>query len=174
MAPLTGIIITSLPKDLAGSGNSFTIFFCNLLGYLPAPMIYGFIEERFEDEQKTKRIAMKFCMWYSAAGVLFLLLATIYRYKNYDKIYKKNTMLINEGTETENEIDEERKQKIKEKTQQAVPKIFNGMVSTSDYKDADEEDEMIQEENPPIKEDIDDIGINIGSMSQRNEERQNV
>ena len=83
-------------------------------------------------------------------------------------------MLINEGTETENEIDEERKQKIKEKTQQAVPKIFNGMVSTSDYKDADEEDEMIQEENPPIKEDIDDIGINIGSMSQRNEERQNV
>ena len=102
LAPVTGIIISSLPKMMAGSGNSFTIFFCNLLGYLPAPYVYGFFKERFGS-----RFAMKVCMWYAVSGVLFLSLATIFGYKqrkraqeNQDKetfpLPKENETLIPE------------------------------------------------------------------------------
>ena len=49
---LTGIIITSLPQHLRASGNSLQLFFGTLLGYLPAPYIYGVLEDYFEDGGK--------------------------------------------------------------------------------------------------------------------------
>jgi len=49
---LTGIIITSLPKHLRASGNSLQLFIGTLLGYLPAPYIYGVLEDYFEDGGK--------------------------------------------------------------------------------------------------------------------------
>jgi len=42
MPALTGIIISSAPARLKTLSNSFAFFCYNMLGYLPAPFIYGF------------------------------------------------------------------------------------------------------------------------------------
>lgn len=84
VAPLTGIIITSLPQSLGGYANSITNFFCTLLGYLPAPFVYGWIKTYY-----SSKLAMEISMWYSFLGIFFLIFAIIFRYKNYSK----NTIL---------------------------------------------------------------------------------
>ena len=53
---LTGIIITSLPQHLRASGNSLQLFFGTLFGYLPAPFIYGVLEDYFKDGGKRSYI----------------------------------------------------------------------------------------------------------------------
>lgn len=93
--PLTGIIITSVPKELAASGNSITNFGANLLGYLPAPYIYGVLSDIFKDKGQ---IGMTFTLWYSIIGVLFFALGMHHRLTAEDskeKIIKIN----NEATE---------------------------------------------------------------------------
>ena len=49
---LTGIIMTSLPQHLRASGYSLQLFFGTLLGYLPAPFVYGALEDFFDDGGK--------------------------------------------------------------------------------------------------------------------------
>ena len=49
MPTLTGIVITSLPQHLRASGNSLQLFIGTLFGYLPAPYIYGALEDLFND-----------------------------------------------------------------------------------------------------------------------------
>ncbi len=80
--PITGIIISSLPIKLRGLGNSITNVFSNLLGYLPAPYIYGVIYENTKDTQK--RMAFTCLMYYSLLGFILLSLATYFRYKNFN------------------------------------------------------------------------------------------
>ena len=75
---LTNVIIDSVPKKLEASGNSITNLLCNLLGYLPAPYIYGILNDIIQDKG---RISMKVTMWYSFAGVIFSALGCY----NYDK-----------------------------------------------------------------------------------------
>jgi Na+/melibiose symporter-like transporter len=41
--PLTGIMINSVPSNQKTSANSISNLLQNLLGYLPAPGLYGFI-----------------------------------------------------------------------------------------------------------------------------------
>lgn len=43
MPPVTGIMINSVPDNQKASANSIANLCYNLLGYLPAPLIYGFI-----------------------------------------------------------------------------------------------------------------------------------
>ena len=52
MSILTGIIILSLPHHLKASGNCLQLFVGTLLGYLPAPFVYGFFEDYFDDGGK--------------------------------------------------------------------------------------------------------------------------
>ena len=49
MPTLTGIVITSLPQHLRASGNSLQLFIGTLFGYLPAPYIYGALQDLFKD-----------------------------------------------------------------------------------------------------------------------------
>jgi MFS family permease len=78
---LTGIIIASLPVEHRGSANSITSAICNLLGYLPAPFVYSMIFTATENINK--RIAFMAIMYYSFAGLIFICIATYYRYKTY-------------------------------------------------------------------------------------------
>lgn len=91
VAPLTGIIITSLPQELAGSANSITNFFCILFGYLPAPSVYGWIKTI-----KNVHFAMQVTMWYSFSGVFWMIFAILFRYKNFNKIKRDYIMSVNE------------------------------------------------------------------------------
>ena len=72
---LTNVIINSVPKKLEASGNSITNLLSNLLGYLPAPYVYGILNDIIQDKG---RISMRFNMWYSILGVIFISLATYY------------------------------------------------------------------------------------------------
>ena len=69
MPTLTGIVITSLPQNLRASGNSFQLFIGTLFGYLPAPYIYGAIEDIFKDGG---RKSMFFNMSYFIICVILL------------------------------------------------------------------------------------------------------
>ena len=69
MPTLTGIVITSLPQHLRASGNSFQLFIGTLFGYLPAPYIYGAIQDIFKDGG---RRSMLFNMAYFSICVILL------------------------------------------------------------------------------------------------------
>jgi MFS family permease len=80
MVPIiTGIIITSVPHDVRSSGNSVSNFMSNLIGYLPAPFIYGFIS-KFSSETHP-RLAMLITMNFSSVGLLFISLAVYFKYQ---------------------------------------------------------------------------------------------
>jgi MFS family permease len=69
MPILTGIVITSLPQNLRASGNSLQLFIGTLFGYLPAPYVYGAIQDYFNDGG---RRAMFFNMSYFSICVILL------------------------------------------------------------------------------------------------------
>ena len=85
---LQGIMISSLKNDLRAAGNSVSNILQNLLGFLPAPVVYGFIYE------KTKKIdpkaAMTCVLFYSIVGIGFACVS--YFYRNI----KKTSKLIEE------------------------------------------------------------------------------
>ena len=96
MPILTGIIITSLPQHLRASGNSLQLFFGTLLGYLPAPYIYGALEDYFDDGGKKS--------YFSNMVVLFLcvILLGFSRKIKYEKIEDDNEYeIINNLNEIE-------------------------------------------------------------------------
>lgn len=83
IAPLNGIILTSVPKEYAGSANSICHLSYNIFGKLPAPYIYGIIKTH-----SSGRVAMMVSMWLSFLAVAFLAITTFLRNKNYEKIKK--------------------------------------------------------------------------------------
>ena len=92
LPPIQGIIIACLPKDVQGSGNSFVIFFYNLLGYLPAPFIYGFLKDYFADKNdpaKGSRVAQKITIWTNFLVIIFVGIATFIRFKKDEEYSEK-------------------------------------------------------------------------------------
>ena len=83
MPTLTGIVITSLPQHLRASGNSLQLFIGTLFGYLPAPYVYGAIEDIFNDGG---RKSMFFNMSYLIVCVVLL------GYSRHLKYNMKNIM----------------------------------------------------------------------------------
>ena len=53
MPPLTGIMLNSVPENLRTSANSLANLSYNCLGYMPSPILYGFISSLVETN-KTK------------------------------------------------------------------------------------------------------------------------
>lgn len=80
-----GIMISSLKNNQKAAGNSVSNILQNLIGFLPAPFIYGFIYERTKDTDP--KLAMCLTLFYSAVGVLFLILGMYYR--NYKSGFKE-------------------------------------------------------------------------------------
>ena len=112
-----GLAIACLPKNIQGSGNSFVIFFNNLLGYLPAPFAYGFLKDLFSDENDPKRgsrYANRITIWVTILVTVIVCIATIIRFKKgkeYDEKmgrdisqnFEKNNVNIHENTENYND-----------------------------------------------------------------------
>ena len=76
---LQGVMISSLKKHLRASGNSISNIFQNLLGFLPAPFLYGLIYQHTKDSDP--KLAMALTLWYSLAGFSLIGLAMVLRYK---------------------------------------------------------------------------------------------
>ena len=50
---ITGIMLNSVPEALRPTANSMAVLAYNLLGYLPAPFIYGFVSIAKIDPDET-------------------------------------------------------------------------------------------------------------------------
>lgn len=78
---LQGAMISSLNHDLRAAGNSITNILQNLLGFLPAPFVYGFIYENSKNSDP--KLAMTVTLWSSVMGLIFIGLAMTYRLRNW-------------------------------------------------------------------------------------------
>ena len=88
----TGLIIWSMPNNLKGFGNGISNLMTTILGKFPAPFLYGYLQYKLN--KFNKKIGMIFLMAFSFLGVIYLGLATFFRYKNnyieIEKIYEDN------------------------------------------------------------------------------------
>jgi MFS family permease len=113
--PTQGIIIACLPKDIQGSGNSFSIFFFNLLGYFPAPFVYGFLKDYFndiKDPKKGSRMAHKYTLWgVMGISVISIIITTFIRLvkdKEYTEKMGRDKSKINSEVLNNNEKNNEK------------------------------------------------------------------
>ena len=84
ISPESGIIISSLDSNLRGDGFSLSNCILNLIGNFPAAYVFSLLLDFFEDkvgEYKNYRYAWAFCMSYNIIGLLFIIIAAIYRFK---------------------------------------------------------------------------------------------
>ena len=68
-----------MPKELKGQASSMNIVISNLLGYVPAPFIYGCINDA--SKHNNKKLSMTIGILYSFMGFIFCGIATIFRLK---------------------------------------------------------------------------------------------
>lgn len=95
---ITGVIISSLPLEYRGAANSLTFFSSNLFGFLPAPTVYGFINDSLKTTYPP--FAMMFCSYYSIVGVILISIATYFKYKSTPSIHSN----ISDHTEESSQI----------------------------------------------------------------------
>ena len=167
-----GIIIACLPKDVQGSGNSFSIFFFNLLGYFPAPFVYGFIKNYFDDKNDVKygsRVAQKVSIWATMGVCITIGISTIIRYskdKEYDekmgreksKINPENISNKDENSNSDKEAIRPRESSLafnSKEHQKIVEKVLEEENKYNNNKDNNNDDNMTnnKEDNQIDKED---------------------
>lgn len=80
-----GTMLSVLPINLKGSGNSFQILFISIIGRSPAPTVYAYIYEK--TKTTLPNLAMTVLLATSVIGFFLMLLAIYYKkksHKNYD------------------------------------------------------------------------------------------
>ena len=82
---LTGIMIASIPENSKEIGNSISQLFYNLIGYLPAPFIYGLIC-KYTGGSKSRWGLGALSAW----GVLGVICLFFAKYFNFDTFVVKN------------------------------------------------------------------------------------
>ena len=178
------MIICTLPHDLKAIGNSITSFVSSLLGYLPAPFLYGYLYGVFEQKGEP-RVALFITMCYSFAGVIFISLACIFRMRNFvskdslieyiekrdrgksDLSYVAGISAMMHGQF----IDVQSLERFDEKEKERY-NLDNCAENISDQEDSIEENKIqksLTKNNNNIKKDIKvSDGLNISSNLERN------
>jgi len=83
----SGLILWSIPKNMKDFGNGISSKITTILGKLPAPFLYRYLQFKFINFNK--KIGMIFLMSFSFVGYICLLYVTIFRFKdNYLEIGK--------------------------------------------------------------------------------------
>lgn len=80
---IVGYIISSVPKEHKGAGSSLNMLITTLMGNLPGPIVYGFINDKMKATNPT--FAWKCVMFYFCAGFTSILLACSFRYRDLSK-----------------------------------------------------------------------------------------
>lgn len=78
-----GIMISSLKPELRAVGNSISVVLQCLLGFIPAPFVYGVIYNY--SKSYDQKLAIALVLWYSIVGVLFYVVGTYYRFKKMEE-----------------------------------------------------------------------------------------
>ena len=102
-------MISSVPKQHRAYANSMGAIFLNLLGYLPAPFLYGLVDELTSSGDKVdnnkSRYGMVVLMSWSVLGAISLAVAVLARSEAYcfkrGKAQQKKEKLLNGDTEIE-------------------------------------------------------------------------
>jgi MFS family permease len=71
MPSLTGMIISAAPRNQKSMATSFAFFCYNLFGYLPAPFLYGIVQNLSGWGQES-RLGMGMLMLWTVFGNVFL------------------------------------------------------------------------------------------------------
>ena len=83
---MTGIMLNSVDLERRTTANSIATLSYNLLGYLPAPFIYGVFSDIIQnDPAKSHRIALGIVLYWSIAAVLFMFIAMMCNNKQRGK-----------------------------------------------------------------------------------------
>ena len=80
---LTGLLISSIPKPLRNIGNSVAQFLETLFGYMPAPGLYGLLNDIAEDSTKSRN-GIIMLMFSSIIGLISLSVGYYFQ-KKYHK-----------------------------------------------------------------------------------------
>jgi MFS family permease len=80
---ITGILISSLPVELRGKGNSFATILINGVGLIPAPYVYSAIYDATSDYNK--KLAFSITINYSWLAMFLLLLSMFFRYRIFNE-----------------------------------------------------------------------------------------
>lgn len=79
----TGILLNSVSSEEAATASSVLIFMQMVLGFLPAPYVYGLLVDEFptvdEEGDNTSPWGMRGVSFYSVLGVLALLVSILVR-----------------------------------------------------------------------------------------------
>ena len=75
-----GLIISVVPKELKGQASSLNIIICNLLGYIPAPFLYGWINDA--TKISNPKLAMILGILYCFMGFIWCSLAVFFRLRD--------------------------------------------------------------------------------------------
>ena len=89
MPILIGISFNCVPKTLRGSAYSVNSLLCTFLGNLPAPAVYGKLNDMFK--AKDKRMAMRCVTNYIWVNFALLVLTAILRYRRKEEGDEKPT-----------------------------------------------------------------------------------
>lgn len=92
---MNGIVINSVPKEFAGNASALSTLIYNCLGKFPSPNVYGFIKQK-TGPRFGGRIPMTVTVNFAFLGLVFLVIATIVKYRTANK--KKNEKIIFEET----------------------------------------------------------------------------
>lgn len=84
---LNGIILSSIPGHLKAKGFAIANVVSLLFGSAPSPIIYGFINDKYKIIDK--RFCMKAFVIYSFIGLIWIIIAVIFRYRAEEKDQKK-------------------------------------------------------------------------------------
>jgi len=79
----TGIMISCVPKDCQATSSSISQLIFNLFGYFSAPMITGFIMDRFNDEKLGFIWGMRVVFFSSSFAIIFIAASYFVSYGNY-------------------------------------------------------------------------------------------
>lgn len=80
---IIGIILNSVPLHQRAIASSIMLIFCNLLGYIPAPFLYGLIYDYTSDENP--KLANAVCMYFSVFGAIFVIFSVMARRKLFSE-----------------------------------------------------------------------------------------
>ena len=105
ISPESGIIISSLDSSLRGDGFSLCNCILNLIGNFPASYVFSLLLDFFEEkvgEYKNYRYAWGFSMSYNFIGLLFIIIAGIYRFKIKGDLKVLTSSNVKKGIDTSN------------------------------------------------------------------------
>lgn len=155
-----GVIISSVPNEQKAAASSLAVILMNLLGYIPAPFLYGIINDVTKDSNP--RLAMTISLYYSVTGFVWMLLSVIFRVRLFKQKEKEEQMAAELRVENANKANLRHStefRKTENRQKKTFVEILRNKPSTvsfamlyqnfnpNDIPDTDSENQYIEEED---------------------------